>query len=239
MTDQRHVYESIVRRRSSMSCEASSRVIGRLAAVVAALPDHAVATAPSWSPRTLAEIISANSDEHYREHVEQIERWLAEQGGDVAMDRCRCVGVRPAKSLGGDDDAAPGRHAAHRAGRRSGSSMARSGARARRTRLRTKHLRRDPRSTLFVFDDGFALPDARVPGDDPRRRRTRRNRTSGCSGRCSAGMTPAPPAGKLMWFGAAEDASTSSCRSWSTRQRLIYEFEPARAYGMYGETPAR
>ncbi len=33
---------------------------------------------PAWAPaRPLGEIISSNSDEHYREHIDQIQAWLA------------------------------------------------------------------------------------------------------------------------------------------------------------------
>ena len=61
-----------------------------MAAVVEALDDAALAATPAWAAggtdeattgRTLAEIISSNSDEHYREHIEQIERWLATADG--------------------------------------------------------------------------------------------------------------------------------------------------------------
>ncbi|MEX2247510.1 MAG: ClbS/DfsB family four-helix bundle protein [Dehalococcoidia bacterium] len=37
---------------------------------------EALAAPPSWGQANLAQIISSNSDEHYREHAEQIARWL-------------------------------------------------------------------------------------------------------------------------------------------------------------------
>jgi hypothetical protein len=40
------------------------------------LPDD-IDAAPAWAPgRSLGEIISSNADEHYREHIDQIEAWL-------------------------------------------------------------------------------------------------------------------------------------------------------------------
>jgi hypothetical protein len=61
-------------------------------AAAESLDDAALAASPAWggggtdaatTGRTLAEIISSNSDEHYREHIEQIERWLATTDGDA------------------------------------------------------------------------------------------------------------------------------------------------------------
>jgi len=43
-----------------------------------ALSDEQLAANPAWAPHAqLWQIVSANSDEHYREHIEQISRWLA------------------------------------------------------------------------------------------------------------------------------------------------------------------
>ena len=59
-------------------------------AAVESLDDATLAATPSWAGggtdaattgRTLANIISSNSDEHYREHIEQIERWLEAEVG--------------------------------------------------------------------------------------------------------------------------------------------------------------
>jgi len=47
-------------------------------AVTESLSDEALAAPPAWAPgRPLAEIISGNADDHYREHIEQISAWLA------------------------------------------------------------------------------------------------------------------------------------------------------------------
>jgi hypothetical protein len=47
-----------------------------LVAMVEALTDDLDAP-PAWAPgRPLGEIISSNADEHYREHIGQIEAWL-------------------------------------------------------------------------------------------------------------------------------------------------------------------
>jgi uncharacterized protein (TIGR03083 family) len=56
--------------------EESRRSYAAIVETVEALPDDLDA-APAWAPgRPLGEIISSNSDEHYREHIEQIEAWL-------------------------------------------------------------------------------------------------------------------------------------------------------------------
>jgi len=47
-------------------------------AVTESLSDEALAAPPAWAPgRPLAEIISGNADDHYREHIDQINAWLA------------------------------------------------------------------------------------------------------------------------------------------------------------------
>jgi len=58
--------------------ERSRASSARILAKTEELSAEALAAAPAWAPgRPLAEVISSNSDEHYREHIEQIERWLA------------------------------------------------------------------------------------------------------------------------------------------------------------------
>jgi hypothetical protein len=42
-------------------------------------PEAALAKPPRWSERTLEEVIRANTDEHYREHADQIDVWLQGQ----------------------------------------------------------------------------------------------------------------------------------------------------------------
>jgi len=93
-------------------------------------------------------------------------------------------------------------------------------------RLRTERLRRDPRCTLFVFDSGFGSmtlestvtvidgPDA--PGLNLRLFRVMQDR----------------PTGPLSWFGAELDEE-NFLRTMVDEQRLIYEFEVRRTYGMH------
>lgn len=54
------------------------------AAIVAAtngLDDSALASRPAWAPHAqLWQIIDANSAEHYREHIDQLTRWLDGDG---------------------------------------------------------------------------------------------------------------------------------------------------------------
>lgn len=103
------------------------------------------------------------------------------------------------------------------------------------SRIRTEHLRRDPRSTLFVFDnewrwltlectvkilDGPEAPeqnlllframqqDMDVEGD------------------------------KVLWYGQPKTPE-EFLDAMRSEGRLIYEFEVRRAYGMYGGVPTR
>lgn len=47
-------------------------------AVAESLSDDALAAAPEWAPgRPLAEVISGNTDDHYLEHIDQINAWVA------------------------------------------------------------------------------------------------------------------------------------------------------------------
>jgi hypothetical protein len=104
-------------------------------------------------------------------------------------------------------------------------------------RARTKHLRRDPRSTLFVFEAGFGFltVESRVRilvGADAPQQNLRLFQVM------QAGMTPAPAAGTITWYGKTltYDAFLQAMKD---EQRLIYEFEPLRVYGLYGEAPSR
>lgn len=93
-----------------------------------------------------------------------------------------------------------------------------------RGRLRTKRLRRDPRSTLFVFDRGFsyvtieANVTIREGEDAPQRNlalfRVMQNR----------------PAGPLGWYGEELDEQEFLDRMVA-EERLVYEFEPLKVYG--------
>lgn len=100
-------------------------------------------------------------------------------------------------------------------------------------RLRTKHLRRDPRATLFVFDSAFRwlTLECRVNvldgADAPQQNLT--------LFQVMQRDSPAP-AGKISWFGA-ERSIDEFLQIMVDDQRLIYEFEVIRFYGMFGDAP--
>ena len=104
-----------------------------------------------------------------------------------------------------------------------------------RRRVRTRHLRRDPRSTLFVFDPAWrwlAL-ECRVnilDGPDAPQQNLRLFQVM------QGELSPAPSPGKIMWFGA-ERSIEEFLTIVADEQRLIYEFEVTREYGMYGTSP--
>lgn len=103
------------------------------------------------------------------------------------------------------------------------------------TRVRTRHLRRDPRSTLFVFDGNWRWLslECRVrilDGQDMPQQHLRLFEVM------QQGMHVTP--GKVMWYGAERDVD-DFLRIMVEEQRLIYEFEPERAYGMYQELRQR
>lgn len=92
-------------------------------------------------------------------------------------------------------------------------------------RVRTKRLRRDPRCTLFVFDDTWQaltleatvelLEGADVPRQSMRLFRAMQKR----------------PTGPISWFGKELDEE-EFLRAMSIESRLIYEFHIQRAYGL-------
>jgi hypothetical protein len=98
-------------------------------------------------------------------------------------------------------------------------------------RLRTNHLRRDPRSTLFVFETGYRwlglettvtiLEGPDVPGQTLCFMRALQE---------DQDTKPAP--GHVMWFGQ-EKTEKEFLDIMVEEQRLIYEFNVTRAYGMY------
>jgi hypothetical protein len=93
-------------------------------------------------------------------------------------------------------------------------------------RVRTRRLRRDPRCTLYVHDPGFAFlalettvtildgPDAPALNLTLFRRMQDR------------------PTGPLSWFGG-ELEEAEFLERMSAEQRLIYQFEPQRSYGLH------
>lgn len=99
------------------------------------------------------------------------------------------------------------------------------------TRQRTKHLRRDPRSTLFLFDAEWRWLTLEctthiLDGPDVYDQNLRFFQTM---------QTPGEP-GRMTWFG--RDVSTDDfMQIMRDERRVMYEFEAVRAYGMYGATP--
>lgn len=101
------------------------------------------------------------------------------------------------------------------------------------SRVRTKHLHRDPRATLFVFGGAWQwlTLECRVSildGTDAPQRNLKLFQIM-------QRETPAAP-GKISWFGA-ERTIDEFLAIMAEEQRLIYEFEVERAYGMYGDAP--
>jgi hypothetical protein len=92
-------------------------------------------------------------------------------------------------------------------------------------RVRTSRLRRDPRCTLFVFDQGYTwltlettvtiLDGPEAAAQNLRLFRVMQNR----------------PSGPLSWFGGEHDGA-SFLRTMADEGRLIYQFEVERAYGL-------
>ena len=99
------------------------------------------------------------------------------------------------------------------------------------TRLRTKHLRRDSRATLFVFETGYRwlgletnvtiLEGAGVPDQTLRFMQA-----------LQEDLEDKPAPGRVMWFGQ-EKTEEEFLKIMVEEQRLIYEFKVTRAYGMY------
>ncbi len=96
-------------------------------------------------------------------------------------------------------------------------------------RLRTRLLRRDPRCTLFFWEQGYGfltlegrvtlIEGPEVPDLSLRLFRT-----------MQAGMSPGPAPGNVMWYG--RELTPDEFRAAMVRERrLIYQFEVERAYG--------
>ena len=94
-------------------------------------------------------------------------------------------------------------------------------------RVRTRRLRRDPRCTLFVFDQTFSwltlettvsvLDGPEAAAQNVRLFRVMQNR----------------PSGPLSWF-AGELDEAAFRQAMVDEHRLIYEFEIQRSYGLAG-----
>jgi PPOX class probable F420-dependent enzyme len=92
-------------------------------------------------------------------------------------------------------------------------------------RVRTRRLRRDPRSTLFVFDERYAFLTIEatvtlLDGADAAEKNLQLFRVM--QGR---------PSGPLAWYGEELDEDAFLARM-SAEGRLIYEFVPTHAYGL-------
>jgi hypothetical protein len=92
-------------------------------------------------------------------------------------------------------------------------------------RARTRRLRRDPRSTLFVFDAGFAWLALEttvtiLDGPDAAQLNLRLFR-----------IMQGRPTGALSWFGG-ELGEASFLEKMTEEGRLIYQFNVVRAYGL-------
>jgi PPOX class probable F420-dependent enzyme len=106
-----------------------------------------------------------------------------------------------------------------------------------KTRVRTRNLRRDPRCTLFVFDPAFSwltLETQTKILDGPEVLQ----QTLQLFTHMQAETNPAPNPGTLMWFGQ-ERAHDELFQMWTDEQRVIYEFEPLRSYGIVLQMPPR
>lgn len=98
-------------------------------------------------------------------------------------------------------------------------------------RVRTRHLRRDPRCTLFVFDQqyGYLAIESTVrllEGPDVPELSVHLFRTM------QTGM-PHIERGTLMWYGR-ELTIEQFRQAMIDERRLIYDFEPVRTYGDHG-----
>jgi len=101
------------------------------------------------------------------------------------------------------------------------------------TRVRTKNLRRDPRSTLFVFDSEWRWLTLEcavniLEGSDAPQLNLQFMQVM------QQGMPTEPD--RINWFGRMM-THEEFLKTMVEEQRLIYEFDIVRAYGMYGGMP--
>jgi PPOX class probable F420-dependent enzyme len=91
-------------------------------------------------------------------------------------------------------------------------------------RVRTRHLRRDPRSTLTVFPSayGFLTVEARVRIID--------GPSAASSSLQLFRVMQNRPEGPVLWSGSPLEPD-AFMEQMVKEQRLIYEFEPQRIYG--------
>jgi hypothetical protein len=98
------------------------------------------------------------------------------------------------------------------------------------SRVRTRHLRRDPRSSLFVFDTspgaqwlGLETEVTILDGPDAPELNLRLMRQM---------QKDRAPEGKVAWFGGML-SNEEFLAKMREEQRLVYEFHVKRAYGYY------
>jgi Pyridoxamine 5'-phosphate oxidase len=92
-------------------------------------------------------------------------------------------------------------------------------------RVRTRRLRRDPRCTLFVFDEGFSyltLETTVTVLDGPEAAAQNLQLFRIMQGR---------PTGPLAWYGAELD-EPSFLQRMREEGRIVYEFDVSRSYGL-------
>mgnify|MGYP001560468929 CR=1 FL=1 len=103
------------------------------------------------------------------------------------------------------------------------------------TRARTKHLRRDPRATLFVFDTDptmswrFLTLQCAVrilDGPDAPDQNLRLFQ------QLQAGLPTPPKPGYVQWFGQ-DKTIEEFLQAMRDEQRLIYEFDVKNTYGLH------
>jgi PPOX class probable F420-dependent enzyme len=96
-------------------------------------------------------------------------------------------------------------------------------------RLRTRLLRRDPRCTLFFWEQGYGFLTLEgkvtiLEGPEAPELSLRLFRTM------QAGMSPGPAPGNVIWYG--KELTPDEFRAAMVRERrLIYQLEVERAYG--------
>jgi PPOX class probable F420-dependent enzyme len=98
-------------------------------------------------------------------------------------------------------------------------------------RARTKHLRRDPRATLFVFDPAWAYLTLEcrttiLEGPDVPEQSVRLFEVM------QRDMPGRPPAGQIAWYGKPLSIDEFK-QAMRDERRIIYEFEVLRSYGLY------
>jgi hypothetical protein len=104
-------------------------------------------------------------------------------------------------------------------------------------RARTRHLRRDPRSTLFVFDatPRYLTLECRVnilEGPYVPEQSVRLFQAM------QQDMSPSPSEGHILWYGQPKTIDEFK-QAMVDEQRIIYEFHVVRAYGLYAENLGR